>query len=281
VVHRNVDDLMQNARPSNSGGNGNSGHPTRDKPQLFPDISSRDVNAYLSDILPGLTAKVFRTHHATMAVQQSLAESEVRAEDPEHVKWEAASLANLEAAVLCNHTKKASANWARTRQRYRERIEKAGEKVAVYRERLREQRLALVELRKEAREKRRAAPETKKEQVKKRYEKRIQSAQKRIARTEGMLERAVIRRDKIRAQASLAGKKRTWNLGTSLKSYIDPRVYYDWAVTVDYDVLEKYYPAALRRKFAWVKQDLPGEGTTEKDGRPPAVAPTQGLIAES
>ncbi len=51
-----------------NGGNGKS-HPTRDKPQIFPDVGSRDVNAYLSEILPGLTAKVFRTHHATMAVR--------------------------------------------------------------------------------------------------------------------------------------------------------------------------------------------------------------------
>ena len=70
-----------------------------------------------------------------------------------------------------------------------------------------------------------------------------------------MLERARLRRDKIKTQASIASKKRTWNLGTSLKSYIDPQVYYEWGQRTDYDVLEKYYPKALRRKFAWVRHD--------------------------
>ncbi len=84
-----------------------------------------------------------------------------------------------------------------------------------------------------------------------------------------MLERARVSRDKIKIQASIASKKRTWNLGTSLKSYIDPRVYHEWGQQVDYDVLERYYPKALRRKFAWV------ENETEKE---PDEGSGQGLL---
>ena len=255
VVQRNLEELVLNARPSNSSANGDRGHPTRDKPQLFPDISSRNVNAYLSGILPGLTAKVFRTHHATIAVRESLALSGVQPDDPEYVKWEAANLANLEAAMLCNHTKMAPASWPRSRRRYRERQEKARDRVGVYRERLKAQREALAALRQEAREKRNAASPSSKEKVKARYEKRIRTAELRVERTRGMLERARLSRDKIKTQAAIASKKRTWNLGTSLKSYIDPRVYYEWAQQVDYDVLERYYPKALRRKFAWVRSE--------------------------
>jgi DNA topoisomerase-1 len=262
VVERNLEELLHTARPSNSSGDGDRSHPTRDKPQLFPEISSRNVNAYLSGILPGLTAKVFRTHHATFAVREFLEDSLVEADDPEHVKWEAANLANLEAAVLCNHTKKAPASWPRSRQRYKERRQKAEERVKTYRERLTTQREALADLRKEAREKRDAAPPAKKKKVKARYKKRIEVAKRRVERTRGMLERARLRRDKIKTQASIAAKKRTWNLGTSLKAYIDPRVYYDWGEQIDYDVLNKYYPKALRRKFAWVRDEV-DEGSDE------------------
>jgi DNA topoisomerase-1 len=264
VVQRNLEELLLNARPSNSSAAGDKSHPTRDKPQLFPDISSRNVNAYLSGILPGLTAKVFRTHHATIAVRESLAQSEVQPTDPEYLKWEAANLANLEAAVLCNHTKKAPASWPRSRQRYKERRQKAEERVKTYRERLTVQREALVALRREARERRKAATPSKKKKVKVRYEKRIGVAERRVERTRGMLERARLSRDKIKAQAAIASKKRTWNLGTSLKSYIDPRVYYEWGQQVDYDVLEKYYPKALRRKFAWVRNEEQMEADAEE-----------------
>jgi hypothetical protein len=36
-------------------------------------------------------------------------------------------------------------------------------------------------------------------------------------------------------------------------------VYYAWGQRTDYDVLEKYYPKALRRKFAWVRNDIEEE----------------------
>jgi DNA topoisomerase-1 len=206
-----------------------------------------------------LTAKVFRTHHATMAVRDSLQDSGIQADDPEYLKWQTANLANLEAAVLCNHTKMAPKSWPRSRQRYQERREKAEDRVRVYRDRLKTQREALSALRQEAREKRQAAPENKRQQVRARYSKRIGAAERRVERTRGMLQRARLSRDKIKAQYSIASKKRTWNLGTSLKSYIDPRVYYEWGQQVDYDVLEKYYPKALRRKFVWVKDQVPGE----------------------
>jgi len=68
------------------------------------------------------------------------------------------------------------------------------------------------------------------------------------------LERARLALDKAKAKDDVASKKRTWNLGTSLKSYIDPRVLYEWGERVDYDVLERYYPKTLRRKFAWVRE---------------------------
>jgi len=32
-------------------------------------------------------------------------------------------------------------------------------------------------------------------------------------------------------------------------------VFYEWGIKVDYDVLEKYYSATLRRKFMWVKNN--------------------------
>jgi DNA topoisomerase-1 len=264
IVHRNLEALIHSARPSTTNRNGDKGHPTRDKPQIFPDISSRDVNAYLSGVLPGLTAKVFRTHHATIAVRDSLEQSGVQASDPEHKKWEAANLANLEAATLCNHTKKAPASWPRSRQRFRERRQKAEDRVKTYRERVTAYREALTALRQEAREKRASAPPSRREKVKARYENRIEVAERRVERAKAQLEKAQIARGKIKVQASITSKKRTWNLGTSLKSYIDPRVTYRWGQSVEYDVLERYYPKALRRKFAWVKSESQDETGVER-----------------
>jgi len=258
TVQRNMAELIQNARPSSAANNGLNDrfNPTRDLPQLFPDISSRNVNAYLSRLLPGLTAKVFRTHHATEAVRQSLEESGVEADDPEYLKWVAATEANLEAAILCNHTKKYSGDWQASKARFEERLQKAQARMARYQGQVDELHAALAALQEEARQKIEAATTpTRREKIEERYQKRLARAGERLAKAHERLERARHAAGKIEAQMHLTDQKRTLNLGTSLKSYIDPRVYHVWGQEVEYDVLERYYPSALRRKFAWVREE--------------------------
>jgi DNA topoisomerase-1 len=239
---------VENARPSNRRRN----RTTRDLPQIFPDISSRNVNDYLSKFQPGLTAKVFRTLHATQAVRRSLENCAVREDDLEFKKREAAVLANLEAAILCNHTKQAPANWTARREKMRERREKARARVQRYRDQVNEYKTRLAALRQEAKEKESAASTARRSKVRERYRKRIAVARRRIEAAKGRRQRARDALGKVESRNRLATRGRAWNLGTSLKSYVDPRVYYRWGQQVDYDVLEKFYPKALRRKFAWV-----------------------------
>jgi DNA topoisomerase-1 len=282
LVYENMQDLIRNARPSSSAGDEDNSHPTRDLPQLFPDIGSRNINAFLSRIHQGLSAKVFRTYHATRAVEESLAAAGVRAEDAEYVKWHAVSVANLHAAILCNHTKKYNGDWETAEQRYRERLDKAEARRKKYRDQLAEYKEKLDLLRVEAathrsiEEAKMAKIDPAQEahlekarkhyaRVKARYDKRLATAQGRVEAARERVERAKRAIGKIRAQWEMADYKRTWNLGTSLKSYIDPRVYVRWGNQVDYDVLERYYPKTLRRKFAWTQEDGPAQ-IAEKAG---------------
>ena len=254
IVHHNLAHLVENARPSNT----RKDHPARNLPQIFPNISSRDVNSYLSDIHPGISAKVFRTHHATEVVQQSLARSGVQVEEPEYAKREAAVLANMEAAILCNHTKKAPANWSERKVKMREHREKARARVSKYRQQVRETKEKLAALRIESREQIDAASAARHPKVRERYKKRIAVAKRRIEGAQGRLGRARDALGKVESQNRLRSQGRAWNLGTSLKSYIDPRVYTRWGQAIEYDVLERYYPKILRSKFAWAA-DSKGE----------------------
>ena len=56
--------------------------------------------------------------------------------------------------------------------------------------------------------------------------------------------------DKNRLDVKLTRATREYNLGTSLKSYIDPLTYVRWADHVDFD-LDKFYPKTLKNKFSW------------------------------
>jgi DNA topoisomerase-1 len=165
-------------------------------------------------------------------------------------------LANMEAAILCNHTKKAPANWSTRREKMRERREKSRARVKKYREQVKEYRARLKTLRHEAKEKVAAASEKQRPRVRERYKKRVAVAKRRIEAARGRLQRAREALGKVESRNRLTRKGRTWNLGTSLKSYIDPRVYHRWGRQVEYDVIEKYYPKALRRKFAWVADSV-------------------------
>jgi len=252
VVRNNLKELIREARPSNT---------SPDLPQLFPDISSRNVNSFLSRLMPGLTAKMFRTHHATEAVQKSLEESGITAADPEHHKWAAATEANIEAAILCNHTKTYTGDWEASKSRFEERLEKARGRVARAEQRVGEATERLAALHRQAQQKIEAAQTpVQQEKVEAHYQKRIQRAEFQIEAARQTLERAQHAAEKTEVQMQAAGQKRTLNLGTSLKSYIDPRVYYRWGQQVNYDVLERYYPTKLRQKFAWVKEASSDEG---------------------
>jgi DNA topoisomerase-1 len=69
---------------------------------------------------------------------------------------------------------------------------------------------------------------------------------------------------KMKIAIDLAVKTRDYNLNTSLKNYIDPRIYKSWCEYVGLD-WEKLYTKSLQRKFEWV------EGTHKEWNAPVAV----------
>jgi len=62
----------------------------------------------------------------------------------------------------------------------------------------------------------------------------------------------VDRIEKLQLQIDLTQKTRDYNLGTSLRNYIDPRIFKTWADEIGAE-WEKLYTSALQKKFLWVK----------------------------
>ncbi|MFX1566059.1 MAG: DNA topoisomerase I [Promethearchaeota archaeon] len=249
--------LIENARAPNTTNRDGPGHPSRDRPQIFPDVKSRNVNAYLSEIMPGLTAKVFRTFHASSTVRTALARSKVKFEDPNWVKKNAAKRANLEAAIVCNHTKQAPKGWNKRLERFRERqkkakarMEKAKANLVARQTRLKERETKQTAKLEELKVKGKPIPRGKNRP----YASSIATARRSVEVAKERLARAKDAQDKLKAQVDIAKKTRTWNLGTSLKSYIDPRIYRDWGRQVDYD-WKDYYSTTLQRKFGWIDKE--------------------------
>src|SRR5712692_9284497 len=169
---------------------------------VFDGVASESVNRFLGKATKDLTAKVFRTHHATETVQEYLRKHDkFRKEEPGFAKAYHAKVANLEAAVRCNHKRTPPKTWEASLGKKQQR---------------------LVEL----------------------------EAGKGSMKTEKQEERLEQRIGKLRLDVDLQSKTRDYNLGTSLRNYIDPRVYKSWAGKVDFD-WKTVYSKTLQRKFLW------------------------------
>ena len=179
------------------------------KEYLFEGVDSKKVARFLSEKIPKLSAKVFRTWKCTTTLEASLKEAtdqkKVTKESPDYKKTYYAKLANYEVAVVANHKKKVPPT-------FDQRLEK------------KEANLKSLEAQLQA---------------KKAAAKKTESLETRIERAKLDLE--------------LTRLTKEYNLGTSLKSYIDPTAYVKWAKKVKFDI-EKFYPKTLRNKFSWALQ---------------------------
>jgi DNA topoisomerase-1 len=179
AVLQNLKEFMQKKRPSDV---------------IFHQISSGAVNDFLSSTAPGVTAKVFRTYHATAEAKNHLGSREMMSAQ-EHEKLYHAKEANLKAAVFCNHQRTPPKTWEQSLEKKIQRLDEARNK---------------------------AKPN-----------------QEMIA--------------KLEMEVDFYKRTKNYNLNTSLKNYIDPRVYKTWCDYVGMD-WTRIYSKSLRRKFSWVAQ---------------------------
>ena len=207
------------------------------KDEIFDGITSRTVNEYYRGIVKGLTAKVFRTYLATTVVKEFLEKHDnIRSSSPSK-KIHHAKLANLEAAKMCNHKRTIPKTFEKSLQKKRDTL-KDVTSVKPW--------LTTEETLKKVTE---TTPKTDKQAQ--RQEERIKRLQKQIRQKK---KRHKERVEKMNLQIDLAERTRDYNLGTSLRNYIDPRVVKAWTREVDME-WEKLYTAALQKKFLWVKSD--------------------------
>jgi DNA topoisomerase-1 len=279
------EDVVDNLREFMESSHGNT---------LFDEVNSSVVSEFLDEVMEGITAKVFRTCYATEAVNSKLKEIKVDPESPEYVKKHVATLANLEAAVTCNHKRTISASWARSLERQKERLKdrkkRARENVKKYKQRIHdtnlryEERIAKYEAKLEddkkkleeykmdldEREKDGRATKGVKNRIASK-KKVISNGRKRIRDTKEKLKERIVnlkermenrqQKDKAlieKTELQIEAKELTkdYNLGTSLKSYVDPRVYFMWGKKVDYD-WRNYYSSTLEKKFSWIDPEPP------------------------
>ena len=207
------------------------------KDEIFGDITSRHVNVYYSSIVKGLTAKVFRTYLATSVVRKYLVEHDNMKGKTANEKLYHAKLANLEAAMMCNHKRTIPKTFEQSLQKKRDSL-KNREKEKVW-EKTKET-LKKVE-----------ASKPKTDAQKKTKVKRVKTLNEQIKKQKVKHKERI---EKLELQIDLSEKTRDYNIGTSLRNYIDPRIFKAWTDEVGAE-WEKLYTSALQKKFLWVKNE--------------------------
>jgi DNA topoisomerase I len=160
--------------------------------EIFHNVSSGQVNHFLSSIVPGATAKVFRTYHATARAKEVLSSRDMR-DAGDLDKLYHAKEANLQAAIFCNHQRTPPKTWEDSLMKKKQKLQEAEAK----------------------------------------------NDEKRVP--------------KLRRELEFYQRTKNYNLNTSLKNYIDPRVFKSWCDYVGLD-WAKMYSKSLQRKFSWVSQ---------------------------
>ena len=220
-------------------------------------ISSSDVNKFLADCKKGVTAKVFRTFHASNQVIDYLNKCGLKSVDDDYLKIYHAKMANLEAAIQCNHKKTPTKNWEESMKKKENKLKDVNMELKNIKQIIKTNDYECVicnkkliingeKIRCEDEKLHKNEPKLKKKLERQKV--RIIKEKERVNKKHNRIEE---RLNKMKLKVDVDKKTKEYNLNTSLRNYIDPRIYKDWSNQVELD-WNKLYPKTLQRKFQWI-----------------------------
>lgn len=197
-VFKNLNIFMENKEPGDD---------------LFDRLDTSGLNAHLRNLMPGLTAKVFRTYNASITLQDQL-QKLTKSKDSVHEKMLSYNRANRQVAILCNHQRA---------------VPKTHEK-------------AMENLENKIKEKKKELKKAK-EELENCKGKEKEKIEKKVARVKEQLK-------KLKTQRTDKDENKQIALGTSKLNYLDPRISVAWCKKNDVPI-EKVFNKTQREKFRW------------------------------
>ena len=224
------------------------------KDKLFSRINSHDVNEFLSIVIPGLSAKQFRTATGSKLLAEELKKKDVPADLKEIKKVEAYNEANLEVALKLNHQSAVSEAYDKSLQNMRTTLVELKKELKSVKEeydreeekerKMRDERFAYAKEHYSGdrlKESNRRAKDT--------YKKNMEKMDKK-------LERIKERVDTLATKIKMKEKTKGVALGTSKTNYSDPRIGMSWCKKNGVPV-ERLYTKTLLEKFSWAQDVEP------------------------
>ncbi|XP_042600215.1 DNA topoisomerase I, mitochondrial isoform X2 [Cyprinus carpio] len=191
---------------------------------LFDRLNTQTLNKHLSSLMPGLTAKVFRTYNASITLQQQLKELGNTKENVAE-KLLSYNRANRAVAILCNHQRAPPKTFEQSMANLQAKIDSRKEQLD----------LAKKEL-KQAKKEAKGSSDNKLLIVVEKKKKAVQRCEEQLL--------------KMEVQATDREENKQIALSTSKLNYLDPRISVAWCKNMEVP-LDKIYNKTLRDKFAW------------------------------
>ncbi|XP_022753082.1 DNA topoisomerase 1 alpha-like isoform X2 [Durio zibethinus] len=194
---------------------------------LFDKLDTSKLNAHLKELMPGLTAKVFRTYNASITLDEMLNKETKDGDVAEKVVTY--QHANKEVAIICNHQRSISKSHSAQMSRLTEKItELKGD---------------LKELKTDLDRAKKGKPPLKDADGKRKRNLAPEALEKKIAQTNAKIE-------KMERDMQTKEDLKTVALGTSKINYLDPRITVAWCKRHEVPI-EKIFNKSLLAKFAW------------------------------
>jgi DNA topoisomerase-1 len=242
-VFRRLQELLKGKKPAEN---------------VFDELKVDELNDYLKSLMPGLSAKVFRTYNASFTLDRILNSAKNPGPDI-HSRILFYNEANKDVAILCNHQRSLPKTHSSMVQKVREQLEETQTFLEELK-RAKEDALKSTDQRAKVTRWRRPAVEIppdcppaerkriREEAAKKPLEKHVcdmglTSILRSIAQTQ---EKILRLQTDLKTKDSLA----TVSLSTSKINYLDPRITVAWCKRHEVPV-ERIFPRALQEKFRW------------------------------
>ncbi|KAL9283528.1 DNA topoisomerase 1 alpha [Arabidopsis thaliana] len=192
---------------------------------LFDELDTSKLNAHLKELVPGLTAKVFRTYNASITLDEMSRNQRWRC----YSKIVVYQKANKEVAIICNHQRTVS-------KTHGAQIEKLSARIEELKEVLKELKTNLDRAKK-------GKPPLEGSDGKKIRSLEPNAWEKKIAQQSAKIE-------KMERDMHTKEDLKTVALGTSKINYLDPRITVAWCKRHEVPI-EKIFTKSLLEKFAW------------------------------
>ncbi|XP_020590375.1 DNA topoisomerase 1 beta-like [Phalaenopsis equestris] len=194
---------------------------------LFDLLDTSKLNAHLKELMPGLTAKVFRTYNASITLDDMLSKETKDGNVLEKVA--VYQIANKEVAIICNHQRSVSKSHDAQMSRLDEKIN--------------ELKVQRKELEVDLGKAKRGKPLGKDSDGKLKKNVAPELLEKRIVQIDHKIE-------KMELSKKTKEDLKTVALGTSKINYLDPRISVAWCKRNEVPI-EKIFNKSLLAKFAW------------------------------